>query len=137
MGGVVCEAGKTELSDEDTLSTDSVTLVVKEPPMVSTEELFDSVIYGAPEGCERRIFRYWYDVDTYHEDFPNDKEKLREWALSPAEGRVMRHVPLTRACLLESFDVFVLFCMGNPGQYEESFLEEVDALVSFFEEYCY
>jgi len=131
MQSIVVE-GAAELSDEDTLSVDVITLVRKEPPMVSIDELFDSMVYGIPNWEEDRIFRRLHRFDTYQK-FPEDREKLREWTRSKS---ACEHVPLTRDSLLKSFDIW-LQLQKRRGQHPESFLLEVDALISFFEEYCY
>lgn len=131
MQSIVVEAG-TELSDEDMLSVEIITLVYKEPPMVSTDELFDSMVYSIPHWEKDKIFRRWHSFDTYRE-FPEDREKLREWTRSKS---ACEHVPLTRDSLLRSFDVW-LELQDRSGQHPESFLLEVNALISFFEEYCY
>ncbi|CAJ1341363.1 unnamed protein product [Effrenium voratum] len=56
-------AGSQELIDSDAISAEAVTLLRREPPMISTEAFLESMVYGMCRWKLNSIFARWYQLD--------------------------------------------------------------------------
>lgn len=128
---IMIEGEETELSDEDTVSVDTLFLFRKEPPMISTAEFLESLVYCVPEWKDSILSR-WQQFDT-NKAFPTDKDDLLVWAMT---HKAMKNVPLTRDSICECLDVWMEL-NDKAGAHPAAFLSDVDRLLTFFEEYCF
>merc|ERR1712232_90763 len=124
---------ETELDDESVVSVETVTLIRKEVPMILTQQFLESMVDCVENFDDQKIFKKWHGFDTY-ERFPEDKDKLLEWAM---RHREMQHFPLTRDHVLKSLDPWLNLQPDSGVSHPESFQKEVDGLIAFFKNYCH
>ena len=124
-------AGPQELEDDAMITVDSMTLLRREPPLISTEDFLRTMV-ESPGWQPGDVFLRWHGFDTYRK-WPASTEDRWKWALG---HRNMRNVPLTTENVLECLDVW-LGIEDKQGTHPDSFGAHVDKMVAFMQHCCY
>mmetsp|Transcript_24468 Transcript_24468/g.56752 ORF Transcript_24468/g.56752 Transcript_24468/m.56752 type:complete len:287 (+) Transcript_24468:44-904(+) len=125
-------AGSAELLDGDVLPGDRLTLLQKEPPMISTDAFLQTMVFCVHKWEHSDVFRRWHEFETYRK-MPVSKDELMSWAM--AHGN-MKNLPLSTENVLACLDIW-MDLNENAGQHPDAFRLHVEKATTFWQECCF
>lgn len=126
-----------ELEDSEQLPPEAtgLTVLLREPPPITTEEFFESLAFCVHDWNDTLVSK-WHRFDSYSH-FPATKDKLFEWLCNFPK---MKHTAFTVENFLTSLNVWFHESSGDDEQevaHPDIFLTDVGKLQGFLEQHCH
>ena len=128
-----------ELEDSEEIPEDvnSVTLLRRDPPRITTLEFLETMAFCVHD-WKQTVIQHWCNFDTCYRKMPVDKRDRFQWF---SKFKDMQHTAFTTDDFLESLNTWFYESRNPPSEedvdHPEDFQRGVAKLQSFLEEHCH